>query len=106
MDKQKVIELLEERVTFIKNNYQEVTDYREALEYTINCLKNQGEGMTVRELKEMTLDTNIIVRNHNTGEFFRSFSECYEKKVCKMYAKITKCSKKSKQKADLIVFAK
>lgn len=106
MDKQKVIELLEERVELIKEDYQEVQDYKEALEYAINCVKNQKDGMTVRELKEMTLDTNIIVRNHNTGEFFRSFSECYEKKVCRMYAKITKCSKNSRHKADLVIFAK
>lgn len=106
MDKQKAIELLNDRIDFIEKEYPEMADYKEALEFAVNCINDQEDSITVRKLKEMTLDTDIIVRNNNTGEFFRNFTECYDKKVCKMYAKITESSKKRKCKADLVVFAK
>lgn len=106
MSKQKAIDLLKERLELIKTDYPELQDYKEALEIAINCMEKERTGITVKELKEMTLDTSIVVRNHNTGEFFRNFTECENKNVCKMYAKITKCSRGTRYKADLVVFAK
>ena len=62
--------------------------------------------MTVKELKDMAIDTKIIVRDRADGHFIKDASEYNDKEICNIYARAHRCGNPGKMRGEIIVFVR